>query len=56
MVGVLIEVMVDLADLAVIFLGFGGGFGVEVVQMQEALQVEVLLLAEVGYGLSHLNL
>lgn len=51
-----IKVMVDLADLAVIFLGFGGGLGVEVVQLEQALQTAVLLLAEVGYRLSHLNL
>ena len=56
MVGVLVEVVVDLADLAVVFLGLGGGLGVETVEEQQPLQTAVLLLAQVGYRFSHLNL
>ena len=45
----------DSAELAVVFLGFGGGGGVQAELGEELLEGEILLFAEGGDGLFHLN-
>jgi hypothetical protein len=47
--------MGEFPELAVVLLCLGGSIGVEGVLRDEAVQLLVLLFAEVGDGLPHLN-